>query len=927
MKSHELEFLTITGYNINSFYSRITNSGVGVIILSKNNLKAKNFKIKSLNLPSINQLISEKEFECCLIEFKCDLFSFVLAGVYRSPISDVNIFLTKLNASLEILSKTYTNVIITGDVNINVLDPSCNKFKLLKDTLAAHNFKHLVNFPTRVTENTESAIDNVFINFLPNSMQIIGLNTQISDHDAQLLTFEIPNKNINSKPITKTVRIFSSKNLQNFSNMLSKESWEEVYFAPVDLKFNVFNNIFMYYFNLCFPTTKCRGTDQKVPWNNYELESERKKMIEISTLGSKTKNKDTVNLAKEMNKTLKQNIFKAKQSYMNDKILSSTNVSKTTWNLINLNIKNKNNLKSIDEIEINSEVCTDPIVICNIFNDFYVNVVDSEVISNINPPNLSVPNFVIDNQQSKFRCEPISETDINKIISKFDNKLSSGFDDVPITVIKHARSSLQKPFAHLVNSSFISGIFPEKLKISKIKPLYKKGNQLDVSNYRPVALLPVMSKIYEKAMYIQLVNFLESNNLLDKEQHGFRSNHSVISAAATYIESIINSVDRGDKVIGIFMDLSKAFDSVSHHKLLSKLEGLGVVGTSLQWFRSYLTGRKQFVEIMHVNNHNQVVSTKSKLRTIKHGVPQGSILGPLLFLTYIKGLPNVISDITKNTICLYADDANLLVSGKSNNEIETSAINNLKSIKDFFSDHQLLLNLSKTNFTCFDTKTNTNSVLPTLQLDGIGINIVEKTKFLGLYIDNRLSWNYHIDHVANKISSGLFALYRLSKICNLGSLKLVYFSHIHSHLSFGISIYGGTSQTNMDRLLILQKKAIRIMLKLNWQESVKDKFKELGIMTVYSNYIYQCILHTVQNSKTVSLVGDFHQYFTRNRNNFSIPSHRLRFFEKTPIYMGMKSYNALPTILKNCTNFSKFKNNLKIYFLTKPLYSIDEFFL
>ncbi len=377
-------------------------------------------------------------------------------------------------------------------------------------------------------------------------------------------------------------------------------------------------------------------------------------------------------------------------------------------------------------------------------------------------------------------------------------------------------------------------------------------------------------------------NYLDSNNLLDKEQHGFRSNHSVISAAATYIDSLINSVDQGDKVMGIFMDLSKAFDSVSHHKLLEKLEGLGIIGTPLKWFKSYLTNRKQFVEIINVNHHNQLVSTKSKLKTIKHGVPQGSILGPLLFLCYIRGLPNVISDVTKNKICLYADDANLLVSGKSNWEIKTSAIENMVRIRKFFTDHQLLLNFSKTNFACFDIKPNTNSVLPTLQIDSVDIQIVENTKFLGLHIDNKLSWNHHIDHVANRISSGLFALYRLSKFCTIEALKLVYFAHIHSHLAFGIIIYGGTSQTNIDRLLILQKRAIRIMLKLNWQESVKDKFRELGIMTVYSNYIYQCVLYTIQTSNSVSLVGDFHQYFTRNRNNYSVPRHRLKFFGKKP---------------------------------------------
>lgn len=289
-------------------------------------------------------------------------------------------------------------------------------------------------------------------------------------------------------------------------------------------------------------------------------------------------------------------------------------------------------------------------------------------------------------------------------------------------------------------------------------------------------------------------------------------------------------------------------------------------------------------------------------------------------------MPATISDITKNSICLYADDANLLVSGKSNYETEISAIDNMTHIQKFFCDHLLLLNLSKTNYMSFNIKQNSNLILPTLQLDGVEIERVESTKFLGLHIDNKLSWNFHIDHVANKISSGLFALYRLSKFCKLESLKLVYYAHIHSHIAFGISVYGGTSQSNMDRLLILQKRAIRIMLKLDWQASVKDKFVELGILTIYSNYIYQCILYTIQTQNSVSLVGDFHQYHTRNRNNYAIQPHRLRFFEKKTTYIGAKCYNALSPALKNTTNISKFKNNLKMYFVNRPLYSISEFF-
>src|SRR5436190_8850788 len=204
-------------------------------------------------------------------------------------------------------------------------------------------------------------------------------------------------------------------------------------------------------------------------------------------------------------------------------------------------------------------------------------------------------------------------------------------------------------------------------------------------------------------MYNRLVDYLESNNLLDDEQHGFRPGRSVMTAAVEFIESIINSADMGDIVIALFMDLSKAFDSVSHKVLIKVLSRLGIKGPMLSWFKSYLTNRQQYVEITKLIN-NRFISYKSQLRIIKHGVPQGSILGPLLFLCYIKGLPQIITGNGNNKMCLYADDANLKVSGSSMEDIVLTMMENLTRLCNFFHEKQLLLNFSKTNVMHFQPK-------------------------------------------------------------------------------------------------------------------------------------------------------------------------------------------------------------------------------
>ncbi len=215
---------------------------------------------------------------------------------------------------------------------------------------------------------------------------------------------------------------------------------------------------------------------------------------------------------------------------------------------------------------------------------------------------------------------------------------------------------------------------------------------------------------------------------------------------------------------------------------------------------------------------------------------------------------------------------------------------------------------------------------PKIQLINNKISEVDHTKFLGLTIDNHLSWDIHIENLSKKLTSGIFALYNMAKICDLNVLKTIYFAYIQSNISFGIQVYGATTKRNLNRILIIQKNAIRTMLNLNWRESVKEQFKDLGFMTVYSMYIYEVLLHIKLNYNHLELVGNTHDYLTRGRNDIKMPLHKLKFFEKKPTVIGIKFYNHLPQSIKNEINFYKFKKALKYYMLTKPLYSIEEFF-
>uniref|UniRef100_A0A1B6M194 Reverse transcriptase domain-containing protein n=1 Tax=Graphocephala atropunctata TaxID=36148 RepID=A0A1B6M194_9HEMI len=491
-------------------------------------------------------------------------------------------------------------------------------------------------------------------------------------------------------------------------------------------------------------------------------------------------------------------------------------------------------------------------------------------------------------------------------------------------IIKDVVNSLMKPLAHLINSSFITGIFPDKLKVSKVKPLFKKGDAQKPCNYRPISILPSFSKIYERAMSLRLIQFLETNNLIDKEQYGFRTGRSVISANIDFIEAIIDAIDKGEKAAGVFMDLSKAFDSVSHPKLLNVLQSLGIRGRAFSWFQSYLSNRKQFVEVSYINKYNNKTCVPSSLKKLKYGVPQGSILGPLLFICYLKGVPDLIK---RGNIFMYADDISFTMSSKNVDDIEEHSFIQLSSINQHLSDLNLLVNPDKTNYIYFSTPQNIECNKASIFLGEQCLEEVENTKVLGLEMDRNLNWNIHVNKICSKISSGLFALRRMSKICSKETLKTIYCSLIHSHISFGLILYGGTSLENLNRILHLQKQAIRIIFGLDWTDSAREYFPKLGVLTIYSQYIFELILHIKNNLSDFPTLGSYHNYQTRNNKKICYVVHRLKFLEKKPSYAGVSFYNSLPIRILNIKDTSMFKKELKFFFKSKPLYSLQEFFM
>ena len=434
---------------------------------------------------------------------------------------------------------------------------------------------------------------------------------------------------------------------------------------------------------------------------------------------------------------------------------------------------------------------------------------------------------------------PVSQDEIIKIIGSFSPNKSSGPNSIPIKILKLLKNDISKPISFLINLSLESGIFPKTLKTSRVVPVYKnKGSPLEVSNYRPISLLSNIEKIYEKVMYGKLMGFLNQHNILYSRQFGFRKQHSTSHAVLTIVERIRQCLDKGELACGVFVDLQKAFDTVDHEILLSKLSHYGIRGIANNWFRSYLTGRFQFVSIGNFS---------SKLKAILHGVPQGSVLGPLLFLLYINDLHNCIKS---SETYQFAGDTHLLNFSKSLESLCRGMNADLKRLICWLNANKISLNASKTEFLVFRSQFRKLEFTPFLMLSGKRIYPSQSVKYLGVHVDEHLSWKFHVSSVATKLQRANGMLSKIRHHVPLKSILNIYHAIFSSYLLYACQVWGTRDSTITHRILTLQKSALRLLTFREPRSPSAPIFAELGILKFFDlvKVLNICFVHNFLNS-------------------------------------------------------------------------------
>ncbi len=597
----------------------------------------------------------------------------------------------------------------------------------------------------------------------------------------------------------------------------------------------------------------------------------------------------------ELNKIIKA----TKVQYYNTKLQNSKN-SREGWNTINNLLNRKSKTTVVNELSVDhGKKVTQDKDIVNEFNKFFTSI-GPKLANNIadsgnSPDPLSYINHDITHV---FHFRNISYYDLRSEIQNMQIGKSTGLDKISTKLIKQAGDTIIESLLEVYNLSLRTGTFPDDWKLAKVTPIYKSEDKTFCENYRPISVISNIAKTFEKLVCKQLNTFLDNNNIIVNNQSGFRRNHSTETSLLQSTEMWLKSIDQGLINGVIFLDLKKAFDTIDHQILLSKLHAYGIRGNAFKWFQSYLDQRKQ---ICMLNN------CKSNIEKIRCGVPQGSNLGPLLFLIYINDFPNCLEATHSN---LFADDTILSCQGHSSADIEHRLNYDILNAQKWLTANKLTLNYEKTKYMIIGSQQRLGNLSyePKIIINGHQIKRVYEKEVLGIVIDDKLNWNRQNDEQCNKISKNINLLKKAKDFVGLDTLQTVYNALVMPHFNYCSTIWHNNNQKHLDKLYKLQKRAARIITKSDYTIRSSHIFQKLSWKPINLLLKRRDLFMTFKAIKGLlpdNIVQLFHTcensgYELRSNNlKLSQPKPKTNFLKNSFSYRGAACWNNIPTSLLN----------------------------
>ena len=846
------------------------------------------------------QLMNSRSISLCSMDALCLDFTvndviFTILCIYRFGNKSIDAFIDDLTVLLTDTNRT--NLLFVGDINLDILVNTRSSDNYLS-LMAEFGLECIVNEPTRIVGNSSTCIDHIF--FRHNSRILIdGTSVDhlgISDH--ALLSSCIVLRSHSTDNRTSLPVLRSSIDLEALNILLLNENWDEVYDCHnSNDAFSLFINGLLRHIKACSSSSVISGKKRRLkPWMNSRILC----MVRFKRkLANKFKrNPSTLNgkMLKNYSNKLNRQISSAKKCFYRSNFRFCEGNTKKTWSIVN-SILGRNLAPKVDRILIDGCSATSNKTIADHFNTHFLN---STASSGIN-------STVIVNQSS-FGFIPFDPMDILAIVRGLENKASKDIFGLDCRIVKGIIFNIIDILCYLFNKCFFDGVFPEALKTSIVVPIFKSGDRSVVSNYRPISLSPVFSKVYEKLVKKQFTDFVDRYNLVSRSQFGFSSGRSTEDAVIAMVDEVTSGLEKRLQTASVFVDLTKAFDSVQFHCLFDTLYSLGFRGFCLDWIKSFFTGRRQCTVVNGIF---------SDLGHIGCGVPQGSVLGPLFFNLYI----NFVFSLGLNSRLIgYADDLTLICSAADAAHLQAMLQDDLNVLCRHLNEVGLVVS-PKTKFVVYGSASSLN-VFPLVVSSGLlswPIDCVREYKYLGVVVDSALSWKAHITRLKGSLRAVCRNMYVLRRYCPFDTLLSVYNGLVNSLLCYCICTWGSASSYLINGITAMQKRILRVINHMPARSPSRPLFVESGLLNCRQSFVFRCLRLLLRRFLVTGALD--------SRKFLRVPVHRTERRKKTFGIISRVLFNNLPHRLRSEISLSKWKDwimyNTNVESVLIPRYAVS----
>lgn len=872
----------------------LIKTGGGLCVYIKNGINYDDESLNKLNL-------SNGDIEAQFIIIKgFNAKKIILINCYRPPSGNAKSAIEHLlNALNEIENILNYEIVLLGDMNLDCLNAGSGSTALFSSICNEFQLKNVINLPTRFSENRQSCIDIILTN-IHNIYKSGTVNYNISDH----IPIFMIKKRIHDIKQNAFVygRSYKHYDKEAFMKALTDYDWSslEMLDEP-DKVWEIIKGKILAEIDKTCPLKKLKINVLKPEWLSLELTEMAHERDRLARVAKCKNTPESWKLFKDSKNAYNKAVKKAQNEYTLDQLERHSNDHKNFWQSINkiipkISNKNINNVKD----PVSGRLC-DTQESCDLINEFFTNI--GPTLSNM-LPKIRKPYTSTYSQIEMLDIELLSEEDMLKLINGIKIYKSSGIPDISSRLLKDALLAIPKQVTFLFNLSLNKAIFPESWKTGFITPIPKKGDITDINNIRPIAITPILGKLLEKHVTANITKFLEDNKLLNAKQGGFRKNCSTIKTNYQFIQDLALAKNKNKYSIAVFLDLCKAFDCVNHEILLEKLYQIGIRGNYFKWISSYLTNRKQVVKLNGVH---------SKVCTVKCGVPQGSVIGPLLFLIYI----NDIGDLSLHSkLSLFADDTVIYCQGENVQSIVQYLQEDLNTMYKWCIYNKLTINANKTKCMVFGNSFKKPLIDdPKLYIDNSELQFVNNYEYLGVVIDPGLNFKQFIAKVFGKVGYKLHLLSLLRKKITTKCAVTLYKTMILPYFEYGNVFLLSCTEFDRNKLQRLQNRCLRVVFRRDNYSNVFELHMDAHLLPLKMRQIISLLKLMFQESKNISLLSltDVH---TRIRNGplFKVPKPNSERFKRSISYLGPTEWNKLPIKIRIIEDKCTFYSNIMNYF-------------